>query len=37
MTFMILLLILGGLALLYSAIENTDIVSYVKGYIGGKS
>jgi hypothetical protein len=36
MTFVILVLTLGGLALLYSAIENVDIITYIKGFIGGK-
>lgn len=36
MTFVILLLILGGLALLYSSIENVDITTYLKSWLGGK-
>lgn len=35
MVFVTLVLLLGGLALLFSAIEDKPIVDYVKTWIGG--
>lgn len=37
MTFVIILLILGGLALIFSGVENQSLVDYLKTWIGGKS
>lgn len=37
MTFVIILLVLGGLALLFSGIENQPITTYLKSWIGGTS
>jgi len=37
MTFVILLLLLAGLALLFSGIENQALVPYLQSWLGGGS
>ena len=37
MTFIIILLILGGLTLVFSGIENKSLASYLQSWIGGGS
>lgn len=35
MTFIIILLILGGLALVFSGVENQSLAAYLQSWIGG--
>jgi len=35
MTFLIIILILGGLTLIFSGIEKKSLASYLQGWIGG--
>lgn len=35
MTFIIILLILGGLTLIFSGIENVSLASYLRQWLGG--
>lgn len=37
MTFIILILILGGLALIFSGIENKSLAAYLQSWLGGSS
>lgn len=37
MTFIIILLILGGLTLIFSGIENKNLAAYLQSWIGGKN
>jgi len=37
MTFVIILLILGGLTLIFSGIENKSLATYLQSWLGGSS
>lgn len=37
MTFIIILLILGGLTLIFSGVENKSLAAYLQEWIGGSS
>jgi hypothetical protein len=37
MTFLIILLLLGGLALIFSGVENKSLASYLQTWIGGSN
>lgn len=37
MTFVIILLILGGLTLIFSGVENKSLAVYLQGWLGGSS
>jgi len=37
MTFIILMLVLGGLTLIFSGVENKSLAAYLQGWLGGSS